>query len=298
MQNTMPMFKTRLGLQMSSNVSVDYLSFSVDLVNRVDELHTAMEATSDALRELLGIIPFEGIFLKPDGWEGCSGQRPYAFGQCNRKVGVFVWFGGHSNALVQFSGQGCKFLQKNDWLTLVMSNAVERLTRLDIAIDVETDTKPLDFVANGYNDRIKTYGEQRSPTGDTCYIGSRKSQKFCRVYRYSDPHPRSHLLRIEYETKKAQAKIAAKSILANGLSYAADSLTKYYNWKSEEMPMHHELVEKMQSEVTDRSSAKTLSWLLKQCAPAFKKLCENGTIENPIEFLEDHFIPEGMSETK
>lgn len=283
---------TRSVLKMVANVAIDYMSFSVDLVNRIEDGDLAMHVTADALRELIGGSQFEGIFLAPNGWEKCKGQRPYSHGQSNRKIGVFVWFGGHSNALVQFSGHGCKFLEKSGLLYNVLASVLERLTRLDIAIDIETDTKPTDFVHAGYNNRIKSYGEQRSAHGDTCYVGSRKSQKFCRVYRYSPPHPRSHLLRVEYETKKEQAQIAARSILANGIGYASESLSKYYEWKHEDMPETNALVEKMQAEVTDRSSAKTLYWLQTQVAPAIQRLIFEGTIENPQKFFEEHFIPQ------
>lgn len=274
-----------------SNVAVDYLSFSVDLVNRVDELHLSMEVVSSAVRELLGDSIFDGIFLEPSGWEPCKGQRPYAYGQRNARIGVFVWFGGHSNALIQFSGSGCKYLDRNGMLERVMASACDRMTRLDIAIDIETETSPLEFVSAGYSDRIKTYGEQRSPSGDTCYVGSRKSQKFCRVYRYHAPHPRHKLLRIEYETKASQAKIAARSILENGVVYAADSLTEYYNWQHEEKPMNYDMVEKMQGEVSTRSDAKTMHWILSQVAPAIRRLVENGTIDNPEQFFSENFIP-------
>jgi len=275
---------------MSSSISVDYLSFSVDLVNRIDESMLALRVTGDALRDLIGNSIFEGIFLEPDGWQPASGRRPYRYGQANTQIGVFVWFGGHSNALIQFSGQGCKFLEQNGWLNHVMSAVQPRVTRFDVAIDILTATRPQQFVKAGYNNRIKSYGEQTSTYGDTCYIGSRKSQKFCRVYRYNFPNPRHKMLRVEYETKKEQAQIAVASTLANGLAYASESLTKYYAWEHTDMPEPGEMVEKMQSQVADRTSAKTISWLLKQCAPAFKKLVENGSIENPVEFLEKHFL--------
>lgn len=273
-----------------TNIAVDYLSFSVDLVNKIDNEQLCEVVTHDALRDILPTSTFEGIFLDIEGWERSSGTRPYSFGRQNRKVGVFVWFGGHSNALVQFSGNGCKFLDRNNWLYGVLACVHDRITRLDIAIDIDTGTSPMDFVKAGYNSRIKSYGEQRSASGDTCYIGSRKSSKFCRVYRYKEPHPRHKLLRIEYETKKGQAQIAARSILENGIQHAAHSLTKYYDWKSEEMPKPDDMIEKMQSEVTQRSEAKTLYWILTQVVPAFRKLVESGTIENPVEFLEEHFL--------
>lgn len=287
------MQKIRSGwLKMNSSIAVDYLSFSVDLTNIIHDENIAMMVFASAMREMIGHEDFDKVFVEPDGWENCRGQRPYTHGKCNRNIGVFVWFGGQSNALVQFSGHGCKFLEKSQMLLSVISSAIDRLTRLDIAIDIETDTLPIDFVSAGYNNRIKSYGEQRSASGQTCYVGSRVSQKFCRVYRYSEPHPRARFLRVEYETKKAQAQIAAKSILANGLAYASESLTKYYDWKHADMPETNAMVEKMQAEVTQRSSAKTLYWLLTQVAPAIRRLIEDGTIENPDQFFNENFMPD------
>lgn len=276
---------------MTSSVSIDYLSFSVDLVNKIDDSLLAMRVVADSLRELLGHVIFEGIFLEPDGWEPASGQRPYKYGQANHQIGVFVWFGGHSNALIQFSGNGCKFLERYDWLSDVIAAAKDRLTRLDMAIDIETPVTPSEFVKAGYNGRIRSGGYANSPTGETYWIGSRSSQKYCRVYRYNEPHPRHKLLRIEYETKKAQARIAAEVILDRGLAYATESLTKYYRWEHEVMPEPADMVEKMQSEISTRTDAKTLHWILVQCAPAIRRLVENGTISEPREFFEKHFLP-------
>lgn len=275
-----------------ANISLDYLSFSIPLTNKIDELHVAMQVIPQAFREMFGNVIYEELMLKPDGWNGASGRRPYRFGYQNNLIGVFIHFGGHDNALVQFSGQGCKWLAMNNFDEKVLFCAMDRITRLDIAIDIETETTPSAFIEAGYNNRIKSSSIQKSPTGETCYIGSRTSEKFCRVYRYNEPHPRHKLLRVEYETKRAQARIVAECILNDGLAHTSERLTKYYQWRSEVMPEPSEIVSAIPSEITTRSDAKTVHWLLKQCAPAFRRLVQNGTIENPEEMFREHFLPE------
>lgn len=275
-----------------ANVLIDYYSFSLDLINKVDTLTDGMAVVTRTVIETLGMEWYETLFLRESGWTGGVGRRPYRFGWHNAEIGMFVHFGGQSHALIQFSGSGCKFLMEARLLEDTLVATQDRATRLDIAVDIKTDTKPTEFMEAGYNNRIKSTSIVNSPMGETCYLGSRTSQKYCRVYRYSEPHPRSKMLRVEYETKRQQARIAAKSIIGDGLEMTADKFAKYYKWEHPDAPEPSELATAIPSEVTTRSDAKTLTWLLKQAAPAFKRLVENGTISDPAQLFTKHFLPE------
>lgn len=279
-----------------ANVSIDYLSFSLDLVNVVNDPLAGVQLINNVCIEMFGRKFFETVFQRKTGWQPAAGRRPYRYGHENKEIGVYIHFGGQSNALIQFSGNGCKFLASHDLMNTVLIGAQARMTRLDIATDIETSVRPSEVVKAGYNGRIKTESITKSPSGETAYVGSRTSAKFCRVYRYEEPHPRAKMLRIEYETKKGQAKITAECILGNGLEHTADMLSKYYEWGHEVIPKPQDYTTAIPSEVSNRSESKTLRWLLKQCAPAFRKLVVSGAIENPHEFFEKHFLPEARQE--
>lgn len=279
-----------------ANVTIDYLSFSVDLVNVVNEPMEGIRLINNACIEMFGRKFYDDVFVRDSGWKPASGRRPYRYGHENKEIGLYVHFGGQSNALIQFSGNGCKFLESSDLMMTVLVGARDRMTRLDIATDIETSVRPEEVVKAGYNARIKTQSITKSPSGETAYVGSRTSAKFCRVYRYEEPHPRAKMLRIEYETKKVQARITAECILANGLEHTADMLSKYYEWSHEVIPEPQDYTTAIPSEVSQRSESKTLHWLLKQCAPAFKKLVVSGAISDPHEFFEKHFMPPAIQE--
>lgn len=270
---------------------IDYLSFSVDLVNKVELLHDALLVTKFALKQDLSDKWMTAVIDRDSGWTAAHPMRPYRFGVTNEEIGCHIHFGGHSNALVQFSGAGCKFLAMEGLLMDTIVSMKHRMTRIDMAIDIETTTSPEDFINAGYNNRIKSKSVQTSPSGQTAYIGSRTSAKFCRVYRYEPPHPRAKLLRVEYETKKSQAKIVAECIANDGINHTIDRITKYYDWSHKDMPSVDDIVTAIPSEVQTRSDSKTLTWLLKTCAPAFRRLVQNGSIQNPEQTFKDHFLP-------
>ena len=280
-----------------ANVIIDYLSFTLDTVNRLDTLVDCMKVVPEVARETLGDEFYETFFERESGWNVARGNRPYRYGYQNSEIGLFIHFGGQSNFLMQFSGNGCKFLEQNGLTESVLSIMQDRITRLDIAVDIQTYVKPADFINAGYNNRIKSNTVVSTPSGETCYIGSRQSEKYCRVYRYNEPHPRAGLLRVEYETKRGQAKIVAKNIISSGIELTSDRITKYYKWRHSVMPEVSELATAIPSEITTRTDAKTLTWLLKQAAPAFKRLVQNGTIENPESLFAEHFLPEQKQET-
>ena len=272
-----------------SDVHIDWYSFTLRYQRPITNYEFALAQVARSLESRLGKDTFETIFTEPTDWVIDGGRKPYAYGWYSKGIGCWVWYGGQSTVLVEFTGRGVQTLRELEILHAVIENTKDITTRLDIAIDIDTQTTPIEFVAAGYNKRIKARRTFEEKSGTTVYIGSRKSDKFCRVYRYNEPHPRSDKLRIEYEMHRGQAKIAASYWLAHGTTYIADMVTKYYDWKHKENPIMDNMIDAMPSDVSKRSSAKTLIWLIEQVAPAFRRLVEEGVIQNPDEFIEAHF---------
>lgn len=277
---------------MTRTTHVDWLSFTTKLRNPITNLEFAEKAAINSIEYLVGDELATQIFKESEGWLIAGGRRPYQMGYYSKDVGCNVWFGGQDTVLVEFTGSGCNWLRNAGLLLALMGKVQSRVTRIDIAIDLIGDLTPDVVVASLGNKRIKSRGEQITQSGHTIYIGSRKSDKFCRVYRYNEPMPRSDRCRVEYELKRSQAKTACEYILANGIATAADSMSAYYKWELEEMQPEYEFISPMPTEYIERSDAKTMHWLITQCAPAFKKLVEKGAIGHPEQFFKMYFMPE------
>lgn len=144
-----------------------------------------------------------------------------------------LFYGGDSGMTFEIGGKACAYLHASQRLQAVVLKALEvgNVTRLDIAVDMETDTDPRDFVEQRSNKRQKSVETAVSSTGTTCYIGSRKSDRYARVYRYNDPHPRADLLRCEMVFRGKHADIAARQWLAVGDEELAARAGNIYGWE-------------------------------------------------------------------
>lgn len=221
------------------------------------------------------------------------GRSPYTFGWSDSQRGITIWAGGEMpHITLEFSGRGMAHLRsmmaQNDMVRI----GVSRASRFDLAIDIEQDTAPEDFVKLRKESRQKTHAKFDSPSGQTIYIGSRHSERYMRVYRYASPHPRSHLLRLETVFKRSYAKQACIQALEVGLDAIARTTLEEFGFGG--LIEFDESVPEADLSVyrAERSMGKTLRWLITQVAPAFKKLCLSGEIPDPEAFLTSYFLPE------
>jgi len=122
-----------------------------------------------------------------------------------------------THCCVEITGQGCERIIAMGEMEGILKGCAARLTRIDIATDIETSTQPSEFVSIVSHERMRANGTQNSETGQTCYVGSKKSDRYARVYRYYKPHPRSHLLRIEHVFRRKYAKTVVQAILDTSL---------------------------------------------------------------------------------
>jgi len=197
-----------------------------------------------------------------------------------------------THCCVEISGKGCENLISKNVLDKVLGCCKERVTRIDIANDIETSIRPGEFVSQVSHERMRTSGHVVSDTGETCYVGSQKSERYARVYRYNEPHPRSHLLRIEHVFRKEYAKKVASQVLDTSLESVASAAGNAFGWS-------HPIWDTTACEGADISivreqhgSGNTIYWLINSCASAFKRLCADGAISNPQEFIDRYFLNE------
>jgi len=198
------------------------------------------------------------------------------------------WNAGNPFALCEISGQAVDVVLQSISVHELASCANGRATRLDFAIDFETDVRPETFAALRDERAFRAYAFYTTETGDTCYIGSRKSDRMARVYRYNSPHPRAHLLRAEAEYKGDAAKIACDALTRLELTEVCLSAHLPFGW-------HHPLwqpgeaeISKLPARAYDSEGAETLKWLNTVVVPSIKKASDKGLI-SLREWLEEHF---------
>lgn len=195
-----------------------------------------------------------------------------------------------THCCVEITGVGCERLISLEMMSEVLRLVAGRCTRIDVACDIETSTKPLEFVSETSHQRMRASGHYVSDTGETCYLGSRKSDRFVRVYRYEEPHPRSHLLRIEHVFRREYAKKVCASLVELGENSVAKACGEAFGWL-------HRIWEPGINDAADisvvsgaREGGKTVFWLADTCGAAFRKLVKSGVIKDPDAFLKAYFL--------
>jgi hypothetical protein len=224
-------------------------------------------------------------------WEAGKGRAPYSYRVACQEGGCSIYFGGElTHTLYEFSGVGCAALRHADLETEVLRVVAHRATRLDIASDIDAEISPSSFVSSGFAGRMKSRGSFVSETGQTEYIGSQKSERYARVYKYAPPHPRANLLRIEHVLRRDYAKQAVEWIIAYGVNYVQKQIGEAFGWQHPLWQPTEAAVEPLRVPRGSRDQNGTLRWLIKAAAPAFKKLVQAGLIEDPEQFVKQVFL--------
>jgi len=277
----------------SKRIMIDWLSFTYPVeygeeINHVSAIHEVENSGIDYLGDDWRIL----MTAQPS-WTPCAGRRPYGQG-FRIEEGIAIYYNTRlDTVLVEISGKGCDYLRSLGILDTMVSRMSDRISRIDIAVDIETETTVIDFVSMSECARFKSKSFVTSPTGDTQYIGSRTSERYCRVYRYSPPHPRSAYLRTEFVYRKENAKILANRLVETNFDLYGVAVGSgvIYGFEHPDFRMDERAID-MSSYTPERREGKTVMWLVSQVAPAFKKLVKSGVIDNPEAFIKEYFLGE------
>jgi len=225
-------------------------------------------------------------------WEKQEKSRaPYTDAWSLAGQGIVLYAGVSLNhCCVEISGSGCEILIEANLLERIIMAVQERITRIDIASDIETQIRPTEFVAALKHNRMRSSGHQLSASGETCYVGSRKSERYARVYRYFAPHPRAAYLRVEHVFRGDYASDVAYSVNNFSLANVACAAGEAFGWAHDTWKPDCEEEVDLSIVKAERTSGSTIYWMMKQVAPAFKRLCAEGIITDPEKFLQDYFI--------
>jgi len=270
---------------------VDWLTFTIPMVYFGAEGDAYANAIQAGFKDMFG-AELRGMAFGGE-WERQERSRaPYTDAWVMKGQGVTLFASPNlTHACIEISGQGCEMLlDPENTLGKVIFAAKERVTRIDVAVDIETAVRPLEFVGEVKHERMRTSGHVVSDTGETCYVGSQKSERYARVYRYNAPHPRAHLLRVEHVYRKDYAKKVASAISENGMESIARASGDAFGWSHS--IWQTDVVDSADISVTrERGNAgSTVYWLVNSVAPAFRRLCENGGIQDPEAFLRTYFL--------
>lgn len=214
----------------------------------------------------------------PDWIEG-GGNRIF-----NRKIrsktgGFTIFWNPDKNfSLVEFSGTGVQELREQSMLFPIVKSYGEFLTRIDLATDWETEVSPKEFAECREIGRFTTYTDMSSETGDTYYVGSWKSDRYAKIYRYSEPHPRHPFLRREYVLRGEYAKAAASDLQSMRIREYLSNLDQTFGF-NHRLSLKSETSKKVNAPTRGSKMGSTERWLFSQVLPACKKLIDDGNTE-------------------
>jgi len=261
----------------NSAVRVDWLSYTwkrdVQFDQSTGSLLSEVMTMAETSRELLRLLD--------GGWILSHGRAPYDKAFKNASNTVHVYFShklGH--VLVELSGQACERLGAHIF-NLITAEA-DHITRIDIAVDVECPNSPKEILDSLPAGRWRSTGHIVSDTGETVYVGSQKSDRYARVYRYNEPHPRAKYLRYEMVFRKEQAKAVVTSINMVGLGETAAAAGNAFKWTHGTWLLRSD--ETITSYRPERNKAKTERWFYRTIVPSIKKMIAEGTL-TPEEVL-------------
>lgn len=215
------------------------------------------------------------------------GRAPYRFALANADRSIRIYGGGSNDTiLIEISGRGCDGIRSYENARRVCDEVQSRCTRLDYAIDVRTGTLPIDFADKRKSNTFRSNATINSDTGQTVYLGSPKSDRFARVYRYYHPHPRSELLRVEFVFRRGLARSACEHFTNSNSSQAfIAACGNTWGLDHSDWQPGYETDERLRTESRSKTGDKTVSWLYTQVAPAIARLVREDAI-SITDFLE------------
>jgi len=184
------------------------------------------------------------------------------------------------------TGRACERIREQELSRRIVSEIFALLSRFDYALDIPCDTLPSKFANTRNHQGFRTISFVRSDTGETVYVGSRKSDRYCRVYRYNPPHPRSHLLRVEYVFRRGMARAAAEQYCKSpSIEHFHASLGSTWGWQHRVYNPNVTSDERVAVPTVSKHTEDTIAWLYKQVAPAMARVLQSGGFDM-ADFLE------------
>lgn len=260
---------------------IDYVSISAPILHVPPDPDIPFDPTPDLEASLalaaLGVMTPE--LHAPLSWRvgaGRSGHKRSLY----HAIGITIFFGHPFNPpLIEIGGAGCDLINSTGELLPLVQRECDRITRLDLAGDLLCPDSPESFVSAGVSSRYASDGHAKTLTGETRYIGSSKSDRHAKVYRYNPPHPRADYLRVEVTLRRELAKAAAQRLCEDSIGSVYAAACQPFSFKSERwgLPTDDRLtLPTLRSEPT---SASRLRWLTTKIRPSVIQAHRDGLID-------------------
>jgi hypothetical protein len=261
------------------DAKVDYLSFSImEDMRGQDDVGVGGTAVRDLLIQRVPL--FGKDFINLTQWEIGGARGHYAYSVFSPDSFAAVRWGGSANhVLVEMPGTACQICRDAGFLVGLVSSVADRCTRLDIAVDIPDGGTPEGFISYGYNERFLSHASIISAEGSTEYVGSMKSERYARVYRYNAPHPRAGILRVEHVLRSGYAKSAAEFLAKGGLAQLASMCGNTWGWRSPDWLQDTATEGKLRASRSDRHAPGRVRWIHQVVCPALVKAHKEGLID-------------------
>lgn len=263
---------------------IDYITYTVPCadyfeIGDLDDIQRAINIASD----------FSGEWWQPiaerHGWEIYKAKGFYHTRAFHADSKISVSFGNvNRHVYVEIGGQACDYVRTHGSIENLLSKIGTRASRIDFAVDMQCEESVKDFIVNRQGQSFKAGGDIFSEDGETSYVGSWKGERFARVYRYHEPHPRSKLLRAEVVLRGVYAKQAVQLVLTEGEIATALIAHKPFGWSSPNWQPEQVSESVIQSQRSDKQDAGTVRWLFGDVVSAIVKNHNNGLIDARVMF--------------
>lgn len=258
---------------------VDYLAWTIPTrIPFSEEGEPCVQPALIVLNEFLGDV-FAPV-IAGHIWEVYKAKRFYhtRIFDDNTKISLQVGTV-NRHVYVEFGGQSLDHIRTAGLYEHLIQKVGSRTSRIDFAVDFETENTVGSFIGNRDKGRFKAGGDVFSEDGETSYVGSWKAERFARVYRYHEPHPRAKYLRAEVVLKGKYAKQGMSILLAEGLAAATLAAHEPFQWKSELWQPEVATESRIKSQRSDKERAGTVRWLYGDIISAIVKCYHDGLLD-------------------
>ncbi len=217
-----------------------------------------------------------------ESWKPARSFAPGARGYICEKDGRRVAYRENPDGLVMFDlpGKACHSITLAGVMPALLNATHVRASRVDVAIDIIATMTPGEFLEYLRLPEGLSRTSITSGTGETEYIGSQKSDRFLRVYRYAEPHPRADTLRLEFVYRRDYAKKVAATLADGNLRGVARAALDHVGCSHPALAIGEVAAADITaSRKHAKSNAGTLLWLRSACAPALARMIQEGEID-------------------
>lgn len=266
---------------------IDFVSFTVPC--RIPFIEGDPDDLANAVWILTDFLGSEWHpVIAAHNWERYKAKGFYHTRIFDAETKISVSFGNvNSHIYVDVGGQALDFIRAIGLYEDFIQKVGTRASRVDFAVDFETEVGVSEFIVNRQKGRFKAGGNVFSEDGETHYVGSWKAERFARVYRYHEPHPRSKFLRAEVVLRGTYAKQAMAIVTSAGEVQAALAAHAPFGWEHQIWQPTEAVISEIVSKRHDKEGASTIRWLNGDVAACIVRLHREDLI-NAHEWFEKY----------